>query len=114
MAFPAPSPPAASSLRPPTFVPAILRSHLVDLSRSTGRPAIYTNSQILYAPILPYLYLNTLHGRAQVAVMDVLRRGEMGEVTNLVALMPCHSTPWMSALHRDVDGWFLTCAPPLE
>jgi phosphatidylinositol glycan class B len=67
----------------------------------------------LLAPILPYAYLNALHGRAQVGVMDVLQRGDAGNVTGLVVLMPCHSTPWMSSLHRDIEGWFLTCEPPL-
>lgn len=62
--------------------------------------------------LLPYAYL-TVHGRAQVEVMNVLRRGELGEVRGLVALMPCHSTPWSSHLHRDVPGWFLTCEPPI-
>jgi phosphatidylinositol glycan class B len=68
---------------------------------------------ILLAPIVPYLYLNIFHGRAQVEVMNVLRRGELGEVKGIVALMPCHSTPWASHLHQDVPGWFLTCEPPL-
>ena len=67
----------------------------------------------LLAPILPFLYLNTLHGRAEVTVMDVLRQGRVGEVTGLVALVPCHSTPWQSHLHRDIPAWFLTCEPPL-
>lgn len=67
----------------------------------------------LLAPLLPYLYLNTVHGQAQVDVMNVLRRGEVGDVSSLVALMPCHSTPWMSHLHQDIPGWFLTCEPPL-
>jgi phosphatidylinositol glycan class B len=67
----------------------------------------------MLAPILPYLYLNALHGAAQVEVMDVLRRGDFGNVVGLAALMPCHSTPWYSALHRDVPAWFLTCEPPL-
>jgi phosphatidylinositol glycan class B len=68
----------------------------------------------LYAPILPVLYLGIFHGYAQVEVMDVLRRGSVGEVKGLIALMPCHSTPWMSHLHQDVDAWFLTCEPPIE
>ncbi|WWD22814.1 hypothetical protein CI109_107308 [Kwoniella shandongensis] len=67
----------------------------------------------LLAPFIPYLYLNTLHGKAQVQVMEALRRGDVGTVSSLVSLTPCHSTPWMSALHTDVDGWFLTCEPPL-
>lgn len=68
---------------------------------------------ILFAPMIPYLYLNVFHGRAQVEVMNVLRRGQLGEVEGLVALMPCHSTPWASHLHMDVPGWFLTCEPPV-
>ncbi|KAK8844635.1 hypothetical protein IAR55_006482 [Kwoniella newhampshirensis] len=67
----------------------------------------------LLAPIIPYLYLSILHGRAQVQVMDILRRGELGNVESLVSLTPCHSTPWTSAMHKDVGGWFLTCEPPI-
>lgn len=69
---------------------------------------------VVSAPIIPLLYLNTVHGRAQVEVMNVLRRGELGEVTGLVVLMPCHAVPWMSHLHKDVPGWFLTCEPPVK
>ncbi len=65
------------------------------------------------APVLPFLYLNIFHGRGQVAVMDLLRKGELGSIDSLVVLAPCHSFPWMSGLHRNVDGWFLTCEPPL-
>jgi len=64
-------------------------------------------------PILPFIYLEGFHGRAQVGVLEALRRGEMGTVAGLVALMPCHSTPWMSHLHEDVNAWFLTCEPPI-
>ena len=62
--------------------------------------------------LLPYLYL-TMHGRAQAEVVNALRRGEVGEVRGILALMPCHSTPWQSHLHMDVPGWFLTCEPPI-
>jgi phosphatidylinositol glycan class B len=68
---------------------------------------------LLLAPFVPYLYLNICHGRAQVEVINALRRGDIGEVDSLVALMPCHSTPWMSHLHRDIPAWFLTCEPPI-
>jgi phosphatidylinositol glycan class B len=68
----------------------------------------------LFAPILPYLYLNVFHGRAQVLVMDTLREWPGGVVSGVIALMPCHSTPWMSHLHKDIPAWFLTCEPPLK
>lgn len=67
---------------------------------------------IILAPIVPYLYLNAFHGAAQVAVTNNLRAGDYGEIRSLVALMPCHSTPWASHLGT-VPGWFLTCEPPL-
>ena len=67
---------------------------------------------LLLAPILPAIYLGSLHGRAQVSVMDWLRFQQ--NVTDVVQLMPCHSTPWMSHLHEAGKGsWFLTCEPPL-
>ncbi|WWC85658.1 uncharacterized protein L201_000524 [Kwoniella dendrophila CBS 6074] len=69
---------------------------------------------ILVAPVIPFLYLNIFHGRAQVEVMNVLRRGELSHIQSLVALTPCHSVPWQSHLHnKDIDGWFLTCEPPI-
>lgn len=86
-------------------VRSIFRQYL----RITKRPFYL----ILLAPVVLYLYLNIFHGRAQVEVMNALRRGEVGEVKGLVVLMPCHSTPWMSHLHRDVPAWFLTCEPPI-
>lgn len=69
---------------------------------------------ILLAPIAPYLYLNVYHGGAQVEVMNKLRRGDFGNVSKVVLLMPCHSTPWSSHLGPSIDGWFLTCDPPLQ
>lgn len=68
---------------------------------------------ILLAPVLPYLYLNIFHGVAQIEVMNMLREEKLGEVSGLAVLMPCHSTPWMSHLHRDLPAWFLTCEPPI-
>ena len=68
----------------------------------------------LCGTIIPWLYLNALHSRAQIEVISVLRQGRLGHVDSLVALMPCHSTPWMSHLHQDIPGWFLTCEPPLQ
>ncbi|WRT63509.1 uncharacterized protein IL334_000414 [Kwoniella shivajii] len=69
---------------------------------------------VLFAPIVPFVYLNTFHGSAQVEVMNVLRRGRLGSVQSLVVLAPCHSVPWQSSLHSpDLGGWFLTCEPPI-
>ncbi|ORY22978.1 GPI mannosyltransferase [Naematelia encephala] len=66
----------------------------------------------IIAPLVPYLYLNAFHGRAQIEVMNVLREGRAGNITSLLVLAPCHSTPWMSHLHTNVLASFITCEPP--
>lgn len=69
---------------------------------------------LLVAPVVPCIYLNVFHGRAQVKIMEVLRSGQVGEVTSLAAVMVAHHVPWYSHLHKDVPAWFLTGEPPLE
>lgn len=36
------------------------------------------------------------------------------EIDELLLLMPCHSTPWQSHIHRQGNFRFLTCEPPLH
>ena len=71
-------------------------------------------SMLIFVPLGPLIYLSRYHGVAQHGVIDWLR--EEGEVKSVGVLMPCHSTPWQSQLHRkDLDeggSWFLTCDPP--
>ncbi|OCF43763.1 hypothetical protein I317_02367 [Kwoniella heveanensis CBS 569] len=97
----------------PRLIVALSRWKMIGAMRQYTRIPKRTFYFILFAPILPWIYLNAYHGRAQVEVMNVLRRRELGNVSGLVELMPCHSTPWMSGLHKNVDGWFVTCEPPL-
>ncbi|WVF66298.1 hypothetical protein IAT40_001038 [Kwoniella sp. CBS 6097] len=97
----------------PSLIFALGRFKMLGAMRQYTRIPKSTFYFILFAPIIPCVYLNAYHGRAQVEVMNILRRGELGEVKGLVELMPCHSTPWMSGLHQDVEGWFVTCEPPL-
>lgn len=68
---------------------------------------------LLIVPIVICSYVCVWHDWANVEVMNVLRRGDVGIVTGLGVAMGCHKTPWMSHLHRDVPNWFLTCEPPL-
>ena len=69
---------------------------------------------ILLAPLPIYIYLNVFHDRAQVEVMDVLRRGELGNVTGIAVITRCYDTPWQSHLHLDVPNWWLGCEPPVD
>lgn len=72
--------------------------------------------------LLPAIYLTAFHALGQNTVMDYLRSNP--EVRSVGFLMPCHSTPWQSRLHRaDLEttegsgeggrAWFLACEPPV-
>ena len=77
---------------------------------------------LLAVSLVPAVYLGAFHARAQNEVMDVL--GEDGGVRSVGFLMPCHSTPWQSRMHRrDLEtsegsgeggrAWFIGCEPPV-
>lgn len=64
-------------------------------------------------------YLSLAHGAAQHAVLSHLHASvpPADAGGSLGALMPCHSTPWQSHLHRPdlpfgTHAWFLECPPP--
>ncbi|KAJ1732865.1 hypothetical protein LPJ72_003170 [Coemansia sp. Benny D160-2] len=64
------------------------------------------------------LYVDLVHQRGVVDVFKYLRHnstsGKSNSVTSVGFLMPCHSTPFYSHLHRNIPMWFLSCEPPLE
>lgn len=56
-------------------------------------------------------YATQVHQRG---VVDFVQHvSEHHEITHLTLLMPCHSTPWQSHIHRPGNFRFLTCEPPL-
>lgn len=74
---------------------------------------------IILLNVIVATFFNTVHQRGVMQVIQYLRN-ETPISTNFSVgfLMPCHSTPWQSHLHRpDLDSWdklwFLTCEPPL-
>ncbi|KAF8333943.1 Alg9-like mannosyltransferase family-domain-containing protein [Cantharellus anzutake] len=62
-------------------------------------------------------YVMRYHGRGQIAAMYYLRSLPRTELVSLGVLMPCHSVPWQSYLHRveleNGRAWSLSCEPPL-
>ncbi|KAK9240391.1 Alg9-like mannosyltransferase family-domain-containing protein [Lipomyces kononenkoae] len=57
------------------------------------------------------LYASTTHQRGVMDVTSYIRTTP--SIDSVGFLMPCHSTPWMSHMHRpDINAWFLTCEPP--
>jgi phosphatidylinositol glycan class B len=77
--------------------------------------------------LVPSLYLDIWHSRGQVDVIQLLATKPADELRSVAFLVPCHSTPWQSHLHRadledpsnggSGDGgklWFLACEPPIR
>lgn len=60
------------------------------------------------------LLLCSFHEAGTIAVMKFLHN--QPQIDSLGFIMPCHSTPWQSYLHRNDtnDLWAITCDPPLH
>jgi len=56
------------------------------------------------------VYFGLVHQRGTLDVMKVLADGNPRH-TNVLFLMPCHSTPLYSHLHKKIQVRFLTCEP---
>ena len=85
-------------------------------SKRTGLRGFYFFLPLFTLPLS--VYVIRYHGRAQIAVMEHLRSIPERELKSMGFLMPCHSTPMLSHLHRPhLDQgrlWALGCEPPLE
>ncbi|PKA55335.1 Dol-P-Man:Man(7)GlcNAc(2)-PP-Dol alpha-1,6-mannosyltransferase [Apostasia shenzhenica] len=58
------------------------------------------------------LYMSLVHQRGTEDVMHYLsKEARDGKVNSILFLMPCHSTPYYSALHYNVTMHFLDCTP---
>jgi phosphatidylinositol glycan class B len=68
----------------------------------------------LQLPLLAYFLL--LHGRGQVAVMELVRgwaaRQPSAADASVLFLTPCHATPYYAHVHRPLPLRFLDCSPP--
>jgi phosphatidylinositol glycan class B len=59
-------------------------------------------------------YFTQVHKRGVIDVVRYLRNEVYsGNVHSIVFLMPCHSTPFYSYIHKNVPMRFVTCEPPL-
>jgi hypothetical protein len=64
--------------------------------------------------LAPALYAALWHSSAQISVLSHLRGLPDTELRSVGFLMPCHSTPAQSHLHRRIPVWRLSCEPPLQ
>ncbi|KAJ1524707.1 hypothetical protein HK096_000787, partial [Nowakowskiella sp. JEL0078] len=68
---------------------------------------------------IPAAYFSIVHQRGVVDVMYWLRQRSSGiglednPVRSVLFLMPCHSTPYYSQLHKIIPMRFLSCEPPI-
>lgn len=64
--------------------------------------------------LAPSLYVIFWHSAGQIEALSHLRGLSDTELRSIGFLMPCHSTPAQSHLHRRIPVWRLTCEPPIE
>ncbi|KAF8273654.1 glycosyltransferase family 22 protein [Lactarius quietus] len=64
--------------------------------------------------LVPALYATHWHSSAQISVLSHLHGLPDSDLRSIGFLMPCHSTPAQSHLHRQIPVWRLSCEPPLN
>lgn len=71
---------------------------------------------LLAGGVVPSVYFGWFHQQGTIKVMSVLAQEASNNPssTNILFLMPCHSTPYYSHLHQNVPMRFLTCEPNLH
>ncbi|VDB82731.1 unnamed protein product [Peniophora sp. CBMAI 1063] len=75
------------------------------------RPAHFI---VLSTAIPLVFYASLFHSSAQISVMEYLRALPESRLHSVGFLMPCHSTPGQSHLHKpSLEVWALGCEPPL-
>ncbi|KAI9495468.1 Alg9-like mannosyltransferase family-domain-containing protein [Zychaea mexicana] len=101
------------------IVPLMLIFVAVGLSHVPLRWRKWIALALVATQIPMALYLCLWHQRGVTDVMLWIREQQYAAPKNtsmsVGVLMPCHSTPWQSIVHRpDVAMWFLTCEPPFN
>jgi phosphatidylinositol glycan class B len=91
------------------------RSNPRSRTTSTGLSIKRTHVVLLaLLSVIPSFYVMRWHSSAQIGVLSHLRGLPDTELRSIGFLMPCHSTPAQSHLHRRIPVWRLSCEPPLQ
>lgn len=93
--------------------------YLAACAKRSDRPLGFRRKVIFLMLLIPNLvalvYLGVIHQRGPLDTMQALREEVKGNLqANILFLMPCHSTPYYSHLHKNVTMRFLTCEPNLK
>ncbi|KAF8508374.1 glycosyltransferase family 22 protein [Gautieria morchelliformis] len=98
---------------------AIASKPIVDHDTENHKRRFYIRAwrMVTLAALAAAPYILFVQSRAQIAVMNQLRSIPAEELRSIGYLMPCHSTPWQSHLHRphlsQHSHWALGCEPPI-
>ncbi|CAN6466607.1 unnamed protein product [Victoria cruziana] len=99
------------------------KCHSVELKgkgvRNTKRTFDFKKKWAIFFLLLTNLpmafYMSMIHQRGSEDAMAFLaREAATGKVDSILSLMPCHSTPYYSTLHRNISMSFLDCTPSSE
>ncbi|XP_052776100.1 GPI mannosyltransferase 3-like [Mya arenaria] len=69
---------------------------------------------ILLVNIPASMYFCLIHQRGTIYVMKYIHDASLQHNIDALFLMPCHSTPFYSYIHRNISMRFLTCEPNLQ
>ena len=98
-----------------SLVDAYYHRHLSSAKQDT-LPILKSHFFVLLLVLPLLLYTTLFHSCAQISVLHYLRNIPETELQSVGFLMPCHSTPGQSHLHRPLgEGlvWSIGCEPPL-
>jgi phosphatidylinositol glycan class B len=60
-------------------------------------------------------YFSRIHKKGVIDVIHWLRNQVYaGRVNDVLFLMPCHSTPFYSHIHKNIPMQYISCEPPLK
>ncbi|KAG1684044.1 GPI mannosyltransferase 3 [Nymphon striatum] len=84
-------------------------------SKYLRRYSNYIIAAIIFTNTFPAVYFSMLHQRGPIDVVHYLaNEANENEDMSVLYLMPCHSTPYYSHIHRNISMRFLSCEPQLE
>lgn len=69
---------------------------------------------LLLTNIPAAMYFSLIHQRGTILVMKYIHDASIEKNIDVLFLMPCHSTPYYSYIHRNISMRFLTCEPNLD
>lgn len=99
----------------------LISKYLSDWSRKQSKVTIWVVAMVIFvANAIPAGYLGHVHQRGTLDVMSKIAqiahtyRKDEGSPMKIFFMMPCHSTPFYSHVHKNVSMRFLHCEPNFE